>query len=221
LREVAATEDVAMWERLTSIYRSGDWGPLIIFHGAIVALIVFACLQLIAMRGRRLALRALAAVHKLAEEIATLEVRLDQLEQRLKDSLDAHAGEVEGRVSARVERELRQVRVHLKAIESTVHSVQTPHAAPVADDAAIAELLSEEEAQFEEWEKEAKELAEGDEGEDASPAGAAARREEATEYPAEMGRTEASAGREDAAGDLLAEDVDLPEIEDEEDSAEQ
>ena len=211
-----------MWERLTGIYRSGDWGPLIIFHGAIVALIVFACLQLIAMRGRRLALRALAAVHKLAEEIATLEARLDQLEQRLKDSLDAHAGEVEGRVSARVERELRQVRVHLKAIESTVHSVQTPHAAPVAgDEAVIAELLSEEEAQFEEWEKEAKELAESDEGEDASPAGAAAKREEATEYPAEMGRTEASAGREDAEGDLLAEDVDLPEIEDEEDSAEQ
>jgi type II secretory pathway component PulJ len=211
-----------MWERLTGIYRSGDWGPLIIFHGAIVALIVFACLQLIAMRGRRLALRALAAVHKLAQEIATLEVRLDQLEQRLKDSLDAHAGEVEGRVSERVERELRQVRVHLKAIESTVHSVQTPHAAPVAgDEAAIVELLSEEEAQFEEWEKEAKELAEGDEGEDASPAGAAGKREEATEYPAEMGRTEASAGREDAEGDLLAEDVDLPEIEDEEDSAEQ
>jgi len=213
-----------MLQRLAEIYRGGDWGLLIAFHGIIIALIVFVCLQLIALRGRRLALKALEAIQKLVQEIATVETRLDQLEQQLKDSLDAHAGEVEGRVSERVDQEFHQMRLRLDAIESAVRGLRVPAGplpAAAVEDAALAELVSEEEAEFEEWEREAKELAEGEEGEAAPRSGAAASREPQTEYPAEMGRTEAGAAEEAVEDDLFTDDLGLPEVEDEEDSGEQ
>jgi outer membrane murein-binding lipoprotein Lpp len=84
-------------------------------------------------------------------------------------------------------------------------------------DAAVPEDVSAEEAEFEEWEQEAKELAEGEEGEEAVATAAEPFREPPTEYPGEMGETGDEAPTELLEADLYEEDdVDLPEIEDEE-----
>jgi len=89
-----------------------------------------------------------------------------------------------------------------------------------AGEVAPPDELSAEEAEFEDWEQEAKDLAEGDDAEEAVTAAAVSFREPPTEYPGEMGETGEEVPTELLEAGLYEDDeeddVELPEIEDEE-----
>ncbi len=282
-----------IWEFLVDIHR-GDWTALVIFYSAVVGMILFVLLQLLLVRSRRAALKALATVRDLLEDMKALESRMEQalqsregeldarmtrkidqkgdlmqerIEQRsaaLSDSiskLDSRAGRAEDQVQqfreriAEVESRipnlfdrldefrntlaktfqvelsgvlnsfdnsmgavLQQMKSDLQlgisrieGIEGMVRSREraerTLLGAP--GEGALPEPAGEEEGEFEEWEQQAKELAESEEPEEDSDevvqAALLATEEQEDQYPAEMGESEEDSNEEVQAALLATE----------------
>lgn len=92
-----------IWRYLMEIHRSEDWTALVIFYGAVLAVIIFVCLQLLLVRSRRLALRATGAVRDLLADMKALESQLDELERRTGQRLDSRDGELDARMTRKID----------------------------------------------------------------------------------------------------------------------
>ncbi|MHC5033616.1 MAG: hypothetical protein ACYTFZ_01070 [Planctomycetota bacterium] len=100
-------------EHLTSIHRGGDWVPLVAFYGVVAGTIVLVCLLIMLVRGRSLALRALETARQLVEDMRAWSVQLDELERRVERRLDARTGDLDARMTRKLEQrgDLIQARV--------------------------------------------------------------------------------------------------------------
>lgn len=277
--------------------------------GVLIAAALFAWLQVLLVRGRLAALRALEEVRELAAALRSLQERIAGMESRLEQKLDARGAELEQKLSARTDEALAQARglppqgrpaeaesvgsleVRLSRLEERAAALParapgpSPSAGPferleglvraapgqpdlprgalmAALDEMKAELqlgvsrverlesmlrtrseeeagavvgpsreavppepLSEEEAEFEEWEQEAKELAASDEAEPEPDAvlteSTVEFLQEVGDYPAEIRETAPETPADDLDEGLFEDDdVELPEI-DEEDGTEE
>lgn len=296
-----------MWHWLADIHR-GPPGIIVAFYTIVVAVLLFAWLQVLLVRGRLMALSALEQIKDLAAEVRDLRERLSGMERRLEERLDARFVRLEQGLAARPEQSpapaqeqaalaqsvkalearlsrleekiaalpkatpdassrapalaeriediartvpgaplrpalglsdssqaalraaLDEVKAELQLglgrverIESTLRGREKEEDRPVvgvSQEAVASEPLSEQEAEFEEWEQEAKDSAASDDTEalldDVHMETASEFVEQAGDYPAEMGETAAESTHDDLEEDLLEEDVELPEIDDEE-----
>ncbi|MHC4592962.1 MAG: hypothetical protein ACYS8L_09755 [Planctomycetota bacterium] len=100
-------------EHLTSIHRGGDWVPLVAFYGVVAGTIVLVCLLIMLVRGRRLALRALATAQQLAKDMKAWSGWLDDLERRVERRLDSRTGDLDARMTRKMDQrgDLIQARV--------------------------------------------------------------------------------------------------------------
>jgi DNA anti-recombination protein RmuC len=91
-----------LWQTLVRIHESGDWTLLVVFYGIVAALVVFVCIQLLLVHGRRLALRATREAGRLAMELSALEQQVEEMERRIEKRLDEMAGELNARMTSKL-----------------------------------------------------------------------------------------------------------------------
>lgn len=92
-----------LWQTLVGILQEGGWEQLVVLFGVVVALILFVCLQLMLIKGRRSALRALGAVRDMMEDIRGLEEQLDDLERRAEKRFDSRTVELDARMTRKID----------------------------------------------------------------------------------------------------------------------
>jgi len=92
-----------IWDWIVSIHRGGDWGPAVLFWLAVIAVVVFVLLQLLLVKGRQKAGRALAAVRDLLDDMRALQHRLNELENHFEQRLDDRDGQIDARVTRKID----------------------------------------------------------------------------------------------------------------------
>jgi hypothetical protein len=107
----------ALWNFVVQIHESSRWEPLVLFYGCVMALVVFVCLQLLLLRGRRISLRAFRMARSLVEDIDALRRELNTMEERVDGHLDSRFGELDARVTRKLDQkgDLIQERIEERA----------------------------------------------------------------------------------------------------------
>lgn len=116
------------WEMIVALHQSGDLTILVPFYGVVVAVIVFVCLQLMLIKGRRLAVKAAQAVRDLMADLKALHVQVAELEQRLENRLDARTGDLDVRMTRKIDQkgDILQERLdqHRSALSDSVGKLE-------------------------------------------------------------------------------------------------
>jgi len=92
-----------IWDWIVSIHRGGDWGPPVLFWLAVIAVVVFVLLQLLLVKGRQKAGRALTAVRDLLDDMRALQHRLNELESHFEKRIDDRDGQIDARVTRKID----------------------------------------------------------------------------------------------------------------------
>ena len=93
----------ALWRTLVDMHMSGDARSLVLLYGVAVGVIVFVCLQVMLVRGRRLALTALRAARDLVKDVRALEDQLDELGNRVERRLDSRTADLDARMTKKLD----------------------------------------------------------------------------------------------------------------------
>ena len=116
------------WEMVVALHQSGDLTLLVPFYGVVVAVIVFVCLQLMLIKGRRLAVKAAQAARDLMADLKALHAQVNELEQRLENRLDARTGDLDVRMTRKIDQkgDILQERLdqHRSALSDSVGKLE-------------------------------------------------------------------------------------------------
>ena len=116
------------WEMIVALHQSGDLTILVPFYGVVVAVIVFVCLQLMLIKGRRLAVKAAQAARDLIADLKALHAQVNELEQRLENRLDARTGDLDVRMTRKIDQkgDILQERLdqHRSALSDSVGKLE-------------------------------------------------------------------------------------------------
>jgi chromosome segregation ATPase len=99
---------------MVDAHRMGRWEVLVPFYGGVLGFIVLVCLQLLLVRGARLAAKALRAVRQLADDVKALEEQIDDLERRMEQRLEAHTGELDARMNRKLDQKADLIQERLE-----------------------------------------------------------------------------------------------------------
>ena len=117
------------WHYLVQIHQTGDWPALLRFYGIVVAVILFLWLQVLLVRGRMLAVRALERTRELTESLQALRAEADELERRMEKRLDTRAGDLDARMTKKMDQkgDLIQERVEQRAadLSDAIHRLES------------------------------------------------------------------------------------------------
>jgi chromosome segregation ATPase len=92
-----------VWEYLVQIHTSQDWTAIVQVWGIVLACVIFVLLQLLLLRSRKLALRALDRVRELVADMQGIEGQLDEIERRVEGRFDSRVGELDARVTKKLD----------------------------------------------------------------------------------------------------------------------
>jgi len=116
------------WEKIVALHQSGDLTVLVPFYGVVVAVIVFVCLQLMLIKGRRLAVKAAQAACDLMADLKALHAQVGELESRLENRLDARTGDLDVRMTRKIDQkgDILQERLdqHRSALSDSVGKLE-------------------------------------------------------------------------------------------------
>lgn len=136
-----------VWNKLAAMHSTGDLWVLVPFYGTIIALIVFVCLQVMLVRGRRLALKAGQAARDLQEDVKALQAQMDDVDRRLEKRLDLRAGDLDARMTRKIDQkgDLIQERLeqHRTALTQSVAQLEARVARLVEQLAVFGERVEE------------------------------------------------------------------------------
>ncbi len=117
------------WHYLVQIHQTGDWPALLRFYGIVVAVVLFLWLQVLLVRGRMLAVRALERTRELTESLQALRAEADELERRMEKRLDTRAGDLDARMTKKMDQkgDLIQERVEQRAadLSDAIHRLES------------------------------------------------------------------------------------------------
>lgn len=105
---------MTLWQVMVDAHRMGRWEVLVPFYGGVLGFIVLVCLQLLLVRGARLAAKALRAVRQLADDVKALEEQIDDLERRMEQRLEAHTGELDARMNRKLDQKADLIQERLE-----------------------------------------------------------------------------------------------------------
>ena len=94
---------VELWQSLVDIVVQGTLEHRLILASALVLFAFFVCLQLLLIRGRRLAVDALREVRELVKDVRALEDDLAEQENRIERRLDARTADLDARMTKKVD----------------------------------------------------------------------------------------------------------------------
>ncbi len=94
---------VELWQSLVDIVTQGTLEQRLILASLLVLFVFFVCLQLLLIRGRRLALHALRDVRDLVKDVRALEDDLAEQENRIERRLDARTADLDVRMTKKVD----------------------------------------------------------------------------------------------------------------------
>lgn len=80
-----------------------DWRALISFYSGAAAVVLFIVLQILMIRGRRLAVKAFTTARGLMEDMRGLQEQMSELERRLEKRLDARTGDLDARMTKKID----------------------------------------------------------------------------------------------------------------------
>jgi len=143
---------MGIWEYLVEIHQTQNWQALVLVYGVVVACVLFVCLQLLLMRSRRLALKAVDICRKMMADMQALESQMDEQERRMDGRLDTRIGELETRMTRKMDQksDLIQERLDRRTADLNDRIVQVEDRMSTAqeDVGRFREQLAEVEARI-------------------------------------------------------------------------
>ncbi|MGD2174696.1 MAG: hypothetical protein PVJ27_04775 [Candidatus Brocadiaceae bacterium] len=92
-----------VWDYVVQIHRTGDVQALVLFWGVAAVVVLFVVLQVLLIRSRGVAVRAMNTVRDLADDMRNLRRELDELERRMEKRLDSRAAELDARMTKKLD----------------------------------------------------------------------------------------------------------------------
>ncbi|NLW50542.1 MAG: hypothetical protein GXY85_06815 [Candidatus Brocadiaceae bacterium] len=112
-----------VWNKVVDLHASGDLALLVPFYGVVVALILFVCLQVMLVRGRRMALQAAQTTRDLLDDMTALHSRVGETEERVEQRLDARTGDLDTRMTRKIDQKGDALQERLEQHRSALSEV--------------------------------------------------------------------------------------------------